>query len=369
MKCSKDDGMVFRKLEGDTVETIRHRLNRSMLYIRPNTPIVLLDEEEDSESELERSPFDQEIPPPHRSRQYPPENIDTQADNQQESDNSSATVQTENQQESSNSGTTVQTENQQESSNSGATVQTEEIPPPHRSRRRQRDIVGTQSDIDKCPLQTNLGSQRRRRRQMLSLPSPRRSDRTTRPRRVAAVEAMNFIHAVLSNPPQSAETLDTAVNNNDVCIRATSTSGDLKSCLKELREQFQDNCTSVQRIIVFRKSFWTAFFALSKTTFNQNAELYVKFSGEMGDDQGGPRREFFRILMKELQESELFEGQSLQKLFSHNIEALEKKNTKWQDNLLPCPWYRLKSVEDFQAKDLFLSKHGDWLVDQGISNA
>ncbi|XP_076072986.1 G2/M phase-specific E3 ubiquitin-protein ligase-like [Mytilus galloprovincialis] len=131
----------------------------------------------------------------------------------------------------------------------------------------------------------------------------------------------------------------------------------------------------------------------------------------MGDDQGGPRREFFRILMKELQESELFEGQSLQKLFSHNIEALERKKYKMAGQLVAMSLVQggpglhclhvnlynmmfsiddnneifeiqclpdleivnilleLKSVEDFQAKDLFLSKHGDWLVDQGISNA
>jgi hypothetical protein len=33
---------------------------------------------------------------------------------------------------------------------------------------------------------------------------------------------------------------------------------------------------------------------MDKKTINLRGKLYIKFSGEIGEDHGGPRREFFR---------------------------------------------------------------------------
>lgn len=38
----------------------------------------------------------------------------------------------------------------------------------------------------------------------------------------------------------------------------------------------------------------SAFRALERKTFKLHGKLYIKFSGEIGEDCGGPTREFFR---------------------------------------------------------------------------
>ena len=45
-----------------------------------------------------------------------------------------------------------------------------------------------------------------------------------------------------------------------------------------------------------------------RATFNNKCTLSVKFSGEAGIDDGGPTREFMRLVLKALRDSHIFEG-------------------------------------------------------------
>ena len=80
------------------------------------------------------------------------------------------------------------------------------------------------------------------------------------------------------------------------------------------------------QIIVRRaKLLPTAFNAIKSPIFNCCKNLVVRFSGEAGQDTGGLRREFFRLVMKQLTETmTLFEGRSSHMTFTHNILALEE---------------------------------------------
>lgn len=64
--------------------------------------------------------------------------------------------------------------------------------------------------------------------------------------------------------------------------------------MKKLQEKA---ITKDQRstVIVSRSNVLkSAFSAMTRGVFEPKGRLYVKFSGEMGEDYGGPRREFFR---------------------------------------------------------------------------
>ncbi|WAR16807.1 hypothetical protein MAR_031401, partial [Mya arenaria] len=78
-------------------------------------------------------------------------------------------------------------------------------------------------------------------------------------------------------------------------------------------------------VIVFRsRVLESSFRAITRKSFNPNGQLYVKFSGEMGEYYGGPLREFFRLSLKELMNSSLFDGQEGQKYFSHDVTSLDE---------------------------------------------
>ena len=54
---------------------------------------------------------------------------------------------------------------------------------------------------------------------------------------------------------------------------------------------------SVTKLLVMRSNILdTAFKGLDRKAVDFKSRLYVKFSGELGEDQGGPRREFFRLV-------------------------------------------------------------------------
>ncbi|KAK3747215.1 hypothetical protein QZH41_014646, partial [Actinostola sp. cb2023] len=52
----------------------------------------------------------------------------------------------------------------------------------------------------------------------------------------------------------------------------------------------------------------------------------VQFSGEDGADAGGPRREFFRLVIQEVSHSGLLEGSEGHMVFSHNLKLLEENH-------------------------------------------
>ncbi|KAL2077900.1 hypothetical protein ACEWY4_025585 [Coilia grayii] len=67
----------------------------------------------------------------------------------------------------------------------------------------------------------------------------------------------------------------------------------------------------------------SACLALSRPNFKWHREPRIEFISEMADDYGGPRREFFRLLMREVQGSlGIFEGRPEDLFFTYDQRAL-----------------------------------------------
>lgn len=66
----------------------------------------------------------------------------------------------------------------------------------------------------------------------------------------------------------------------------------LEDIIRNFQEKAVDN-TKTELIIFRRKVLESAFRGIQRPTFKLNSRIYVKFSGEIGQDHGGPRREFF----------------------------------------------------------------------------
>lgn len=80
-----------------------------------------------------------------------------------------------------------------------------------------------------------------------------------------------------------------------------------------------------QQRLSLRRShlFVDAIRAFSRPSFNVSKMLKVYFIGEHSVDDGGPRREFFRLLMKEaFTSSGLFSGWPSNVVPIHNVEAV-----------------------------------------------
>lgn len=66
--------------------------------------------------------------------------------------------------------------------------------------------------------------------------------------------------------------------------------------------------------------------AFSASTFSFSRGIRVKFIGEMGVDGGGPRREFYRLLVEAIcSTSGLLEGCEGNKIPLHNVTALKAR--------------------------------------------
>ncbi|KAK3090577.1 hypothetical protein FSP39_012823 [Pinctada imbricata] len=188
------------------------------------------------------------------------------------------------------------------------------------------------------------------------------------------------------------------------------------SSVGEILQKFGETAVNTNErteLIIFRKKILeSAFLGMARPAFKLNAKIYIKFSGEIGQDYGGPRREFFRLAMKELAMSTMFEGKSGSRIFSHNIKLLEENKyciagrlvalsfaqegpgphffngtlydlmtetkqeqgasiEKIQDVLPFNVQEILKQLLDMQSetdREKFLVDHGEWLTEQGIPN-
>ena len=67
-----------------------------------------------------------------------------------------------------------------------------------------------------------------------------------------------------------------------------------------------------------------AFRYFSKETFCTDKILKVQFFGESAVDDGGPRREFFHLLLHEIFKSSLFTGYPKNLVPAHNIRAVSE---------------------------------------------
>ncbi|KAE8281689.1 hypothetical protein D5F01_LYC20689 [Larimichthys crocea] len=84
-----------------------------------------------------------------------------------------------------------------------------------------------------------------------------------------------------------------------------------------------------------RKLLESAIKAISRVTFSWTDLPQIEFVGEDADDMGGPQREFFRLLMIELQTSlGIFEGKAGQVFFTYDQAALEQRKYFKGGNLI-----------------------------------
>jgi len=76
-------------------------------------------------------------------------------------------------------------------------------------------------------------------------------------------------------------------------VNSTDDSKSLKEILKPLMEQSGQSLT----IVINRRAVLkSAMLALKKANFSFDKPLKVVFSGEDAEDEGGPKREFFRYV-------------------------------------------------------------------------
>ena len=78
------------------------------------------------------------------------------------------------------------------------------------------------------------------------------------------------------------------------------------------------------RITVRRTHVFEDTVAILAKGVKETANCQVKFLGEVGIDEGGPRREFFRLLLKAVAtDSSLLNGPSDRRVLRHNAMAFQ----------------------------------------------
>lgn len=97
-----------------------------------------------------------------------------------------------------------------------------------------------------------------------------------------------------------------------------------------LKNEFSDSEVAPKRIVVNRASILPDSIAhFKQRDFNCNSPVMVTFEGEPAIDGGGPKREYFTLLVRELLSASstvrLFEGRDGKYLPFHNTDALRSK--------------------------------------------
>ncbi|KAH3709520.1 hypothetical protein DPMN_068983 [Dreissena polymorpha] len=129
-------------------------------------------------------------------------------------------------------------------------------------------------------------------------------------------------------------------------ISDDSTEPSVADILQEFWDRYiKDDRTNC--VISCSKPLDIAILLLEKTTVKLQNKLFVKFSGEIGWDHGGPRREFFRLASK------------VQNVLKDQMEQ------RFSDMIFNL--WNLEKITDVQKRNQFLAKFGDWLADRGIN--
>ena len=99
---------------------------------------------------------------------------------------------------------------------------------------------------------------------------------------------------------------------------------DVREVLEKHRRNFLYVNTS--RITVRRSSIWDDALRAVKRTFDEKKHVRITFIGESAVDGGGPRREFFMLLMNAIRENNShLDGHSSTRILRHNITALQEE--------------------------------------------
>ncbi len=93
---------------------------------------------------------------------------------------------------------------------------------------------------------------------------------------------------------------------------------------KFLYEDTDENL--IFRITVRRTNIWEDALRAVKRSFDERKHIRITFLGESAIDAGGPRREFFMLLMNIIKENNsLLEGSSTCRVLRHNTTALQNE--------------------------------------------
>ncbi|XP_056000514.1 G2/M phase-specific E3 ubiquitin-protein ligase-like [Ostrea edulis] len=90
--------------------------------------------------------------------------------------------------------------------------------------------------------------------------------------------------------------------------------------LKELQQKIQPNGKK-NTINVDRNNILDCKNSFRREKFKENQPLFVRFSGEKGIDDGGPSREFMRMMIRSIAQSSIFEGKETNQMLSQNLMA------------------------------------------------
>lgn len=113
---------------------------------------------------------------------------------------------------------------------------------------------------------------------------------------------------------------------NTLCS-STGDPPDIKDVLDNHRStHLYSDETMVFRITVRRSNIWEDAHRALKRTFDEKKHVRITFLGESAVDGGGPRREFFMLLMNAIKENNsLLDGPSGSRVLRHNTAALQEE--------------------------------------------
>jgi hypothetical protein len=132
---------------------------------------------------------------------------------------------------------------------------------------------------------------------------------------------------------------------------------DVKEVLEKHRREFlyfDDN--SAFRITVRRSSIWDDALRAVKRAFDEKKLVRVTFIGESAVDGGGPRREFFMLLMNAIRENNsLLDGPLTTRVLRHNTTALQNELYLYMGKMIalsivhggPGPSFFVECVVDY----------------------
>ncbi|XP_006825266.2 G2/M phase-specific E3 ubiquitin-protein ligase-like, partial [Saccoglossus kowalevskii] len=132
----------------------------------------------------------------------------------------------------------------------------------------------------------------------------------------------NYCQVMNISDEDNEESDQNIMDHEQVIIPTIQSQRSLQELLSEFIQSVQVD--DVSTVIIRRsKILRTTLKAISKNGFNIRGKLFVEFSGEDAHDDGGPRREFLRLLMQEVGASMgIFEGDQLTRVFSHNVRLI-----------------------------------------------
>ncbi len=110
----------------------------------------------------------------------------------------------------------------------------------------------------------------------------------------------------------------------------TSSDATLTEVLESHRnEQLNSDKYDTHRITVRRTHIWEDAMKAFNRPFDVRKHLRITFLGEPAVDDGGPRREFFMLMMTSFNNQEsLLEGSPNHRILRHNTKALDNEEFK-----------------------------------------